>query len=150
LKPFEKGAPSLKVFLNSPLSHVAAQILNRKIKQILEDEGFICVMPQEILPPGPNTDAKEVFARNFELVKQCDIILSVLDAPGEGVIFELGVAHALGKPIIAFRSDRQGYHGKVVEGMWLTLPKSRKAKSLEELRGRLKHFRASGGILQNE
>lgn len=140
MKTMEKGASTLKVFLNSSLSHIAAQSLNLKIKRILKDEGFICVMPQEILPPGPNTDSKEVFVKNFELVKQSDIILSVLDSPGEGVIFELGVAYALGKPIIAFRSDRQDYLGKVVEGMWLTLPESKKAKNLKELRNRLKHF----------
>jgi nucleoside 2-deoxyribosyltransferase len=150
LGSIEKDAVPLKVFLNSPLSHIAAQTLNRKIKKILEEEGFICIMPQDILPPGRNTDPIEVFRQNFELVKRCDIVLSVLDAPGEGVIFELGVAHALGKPILAFRSDRQGYLGKVVEGMWLTLPESRKAKSLGELRSKLKHFRGVGGISLNE
>ena len=132
----------LKVFVNSSLSNIAAQKLNLKIKEILEEEGFICILPQEILPPGPKTDSKQVFRQNFEFVKQCDIVLSVLDAPGEGVIFELGVAHALRKPIVALRSDRQSYLGKVVEGFWLTLPKTRRARSLDELRSKLKHFRA--------
>lgn len=141
---------SLKVFLNSPLSHIAAQTLNRKIKKILEEEGFICIMPQDILPPGRNTDSIEVLRQNFELVKKCDIMLSILDAPGEGVIFELGVAYALGKPIFAFRSDRQSYLGKVVEGMWLSLPESRKAKSLDELKSKLRHFHEVGGISLNE
>ena len=142
MRPTEKNAMPLKVFLNSPLSHMAAQILNTKIKEILEEEGFICILPQNILPPGPNADPKKVFRRNVELVKKCDIVLSVLDAPGEGVIFELGVAHALNKPIVAFRSNGQSYLGKVIEGLWLTLPESQKATTLEELRNRLKHFRA--------
>lgn len=150
MRSMEKDVVPLKVFLNSPLSHIAAQTLNRKIKKILEEEGFICIMPQDILPPGRNTDSIEVLRQNFESVKQCDIMLSVLDAPGEGVIFELGVAYALDKPILAFRSDRQSYLGKVVEGMWLSLPESRKAKSLEELRSRLKHFHAIGGTSLNE
>lgn len=150
LKPVKKDVKLLKVFLNSPLSHIAAQTLNLKIKKILDEEGFICILPQDILPPGPNADSQEVFKQNFEFVKQCDIVLSVLDAPGEGVIFELGVAHALGKPIVAFRSDRQSYLGKVVEGLWLTLPEARKARSFDELRSKLKHFRAFGEVLHDE
>lgn len=141
MKSSEKNAIQLKIFLNSPLSHMAAQILNTKIKEIIEEEGFTCILPQDILPLGPNTDPKEVFRQNVEFLKKCDIVLSVLDAPGEGVIFELGVAHALKKPIIAFRSNGQNYLGKVIEGLWLTLPESQKATNLKELRNRLKCFR---------
>lgn len=146
MKPIEKNAKRLEIFLNSPLSHVAARILNNKIKEILEEEGFTCILPQSILPPGPSADPKEVLKRNVESVKKCDIVLSVLDAPGEGVIFELGVAHALNKPVIAFRSNGQSYLGKVIEGLWLTLPQSQKATNLEELRHRLKHFRTVGSV----
>jgi nucleoside 2-deoxyribosyltransferase len=146
MRPIKKDAIRLKVFLNSTLSHIAAQILNTEIKEIIEEEGFTCILPQNILPPGTNADPKEVFRRNVEFVKKCDIVLSVLDAPGEGVIFELGVAHALNKPVIAFRSNRQSYLGKVIEGLWLTLPESRKATNLEELRERLKHFHEVGGV----
>jgi nucleoside 2-deoxyribosyltransferase len=142
MESIKKNVTPLKVFLNSPLSYVAAQILNMKIKEILEEEGFSCICPQEILPPGANTDPKEIFRQNVKLVKQCDIVLSVLDAPGEGVIFELGVAHALGKPILAFRSNKQSYLGKVIEGLWAELPESRKAETLDELRNKLKHLRA--------
>jgi len=146
MRLIERNALKLKVFLNSPLSHIAAQILNSKIRQIVEEEGFICVLPQDILPPSSNADPKEVFRRNVEFVKECDVVLSVLDAPGEGVIFELGVAHALNKPIVAFRSNGQSYLGKVIEGLWLTLPASHKAMTLDELRNRLKHFRTGGGV----
>jgi len=139
----KKNAVPLKVFLNAPLSHIAAQFLNTKIKEILEEEGFTCLCPQDILPPKANTDPKEIFRRNVELVEQCDLVLSVLDEPGEGVIFELGFAYALGKPIFAFRSNGQSYLGKVVEGLWIELPESQKAKTLDELRSRLKHLRAN-------
>lgn len=150
MRTSEKNVKPLKVFLNSSLSHIAAQILNRKIKEILEEEGFTCILPQDILPPEPGTDPKEVFRQNVEFIKQCDIVLSVLDAPGEGVIFELGVAYVSGKPIIAFRSDKQSYLGKVIEGFWLTLPKSRKATTLEELRSTLKHFHVLRSVEHDE
>jgi len=143
MKSVEKRCTSPKVFINSPLSHIGAQILNNEIKKILVREGFDCILPQEILPPGPNAGAREVFEVNLKLLEQCDTVLSVLDAPGEGVIFELGVAAALGKPVVAFRSDKQRYLGKVVEGFWLSLPKSQKAESLEELRCKLREYRNS-------
>ncbi len=129
------------VFLNSPLSNLASQLLNIKIRNILEDEGYSCILPQKILPPTLSADPEKVFRQNVEFVKECDIVLSVLDAPGEGVIFELGVAHALGKPIIAFRSNGQSYLGKVIEGLWLVLPESQKATSLNELKNKLRTFR---------
>lgn len=122
------------VFLNAPLSHIAAQLLNEQIKSLLEEEGFECIFPQQILPPGPETSPIEVFRQNAKFVKDCDVVLSVLDAPGEGVFFELGLAYALGKPIIVFRSDRQNYLGKVIEGLWQMMPDLRKASNLEELR----------------
>ncbi len=128
---------SPKVFLNSPLSHIAAQMLNSEIKRILVEEGFNCILSQDQLPPVPETDPLDVFTRNIELVNECDIVLTVLDSPGEGVVFELGIAYALRKPILAFRSDKQGYLGKVLEGLWRILPTSRRATTLEELRTRL-------------
>lgn len=143
VRPNKKKVASPKVFLNAPLSDTVAQNMNIKIKKILEEEGFICILPQEILPPGTNVDPKEVLRRNVELVKKCDIVLSLLDAPGEGVIFELGLAHALGKRIVAFRSNKVCFHGKVVEGLWSKLPESRKAMTLDELRSKLKRLRAN-------
>lgn len=132
----------VRVFLNAPLSYIAAQILNTNIKKILEEEGFNCIFPQEILPPGTDVDPVQVFTQNTNFVKKCDVVLSVLDAPGEGVLFELGFAYALRKPIIAFRSN-DGYLGKVIEGLWKELPQNQKATTLEELRCKLRDFRSN-------
>jgi len=129
-----------RVFLNSTLYELAAQDLNKKLRDLVEGEGFSCLLPQEILPPGPMAEPVAVLHLNWKLVRSCDVVLSVLDSPGEGVLFELGVAYALRKPIVAFRSDSASYLGKVVEGLWLTLPPSRKASSLDELRMALRRF----------
>jgi len=134
-----KKMPS--VFLNAPLSHIASQLFNEQIKSLLEEEGFKCIFPQQMLPPGPETSPIEVFRQNAKFVKDCDVVLSVLDAPGEGVFFELGLAYALGKPIIVFRSDRQNYLGKVVEGLWQMMPDLRKASNLEELRHAVRYLK---------
>jgi nucleoside 2-deoxyribosyltransferase len=115
-----------------------------RVHDIVEEEGFRCDLPQEILPPGPSADPIKVLRLNSKLVRSCDVVLSILDSPGEGVFFELGAAYALGKPIVAFRSQTNDHLGKVVEGVWLTLPQSRKATSLDELRFALRRLRRKG------
>ena len=123
-----------RVFFNAPLSSLAERLFNEELKRVLEEEGFECIMPQEILPPGPNTDPIKILRNNQQLMESSDIVLSVLDKPGEGVIFELGVAFAIGKPIVIFRSDEQDYLGKVVEGIYELMPEDRKAGNPQELR----------------
>jgi len=133
-----KGKRKLIVFLNSPLADLAAQTVNLQIKNIVEEAGFDCIFPQEILPPGPEADPLTVLRLNLEFIRRSDLVLSVLDSPGEGVFFELGVAYALQKTILAFRSRPGSYLGKVIEGLWQSLPEIQKADSLGVLKSRLK------------
>lgn len=91
-----------RIFLNASLSSLDKRLFNERLKRIVTREGCECLLPQEILPPGQNIDDVEILENNKRLIESSDIVLSVLDEPGEGVIFELGVAFALGKPIVIF------------------------------------------------
>jgi len=129
-----------KIFLNAPLSSLAEQKLNQEIERLITAHGFSCYTPQEILPPGTGVGASEIVKSNIDALNQCDIILSVLDKPGLGVIFELAYAYAKDKEIILLRTDKQDYLGKIIEGFWERMPEERRAKSLadlEEILGRL-------------
>lgn len=128
-----------RIFLNASLSSQAERLFNRRLKRILTQEGFECLLPQEILRPGKNVDSVQILKNNVRFIKSCDILLAVLDKPGEGVIFELGVAFALNKPIIVFRSEEQDYLGQIIEGLYKTIPKDRKATNVKELRSVLKN-----------
>ncbi len=123
-----------RVFLNASLSSLGERLFNEKLKRIIVEEGFECALPQEILPPAKNLEAVKTLTNNRHLIESSDVVLSVLDKPGEGVIFELGVAFALGKPIIIFRTDEQDYLGKVVEGVYELTPEDKKTGNLQELR----------------
>lgn len=123
-----------RIFLNASLSLPWERLLNKRLKRILIEAGFECLLPQEILPPGRNIDEVEILKNNQRLIESSDVVLSVLDKPGEGVIFELGVAFALGKAIIVFRSSEEDNLGKIIEGIYKLLPKDRKARNLRELR----------------
>lgn len=123
-----------RVFLNASLSSARARIFNERLKRIVTEEGLECLLPQEILPPGRNIDEVEILKTNQRLIESSDIVLSVLDKPGEGVVFELGVAFTLGKPIIIFRSSEEDNLGKIIEGVYKLLPEDSKAGNLRELR----------------
>jgi len=129
------------VFVSSPLSKITDQVLNLKIQEVLEKEGFTCILPQIVLPPNSKIASRKIFNVNVALIKRCDVVLAILDQPGEGVLFELGVADALGKQILVLRGKKHRYLGKVVEGFLSTLPKSSKASSLDELRVKIRRFR---------
>jgi nucleoside 2-deoxyribosyltransferase len=124
----------IRCFLSSPLSTLAEQNLNATIASIIRSCGYDCYVPQENLPPGGGASPTAVLQHNIEAVTASDLILSVLDKPGSGVVFELAYAFALRKPIVVFRSDKQDYLGKVLEGFWSITPATCKATSLEELR----------------
>lgn len=125
------------VFINASLSSLAERAFNAEIEKVTKELGFQCYLPQAALPPEKDVRARNVFLENMEAIAECDILLSVLDKPGLGVVFELGYAKAMGKDIIAFRSDEQDYLGKVVEGLWEGLPDDCKARTLDELRFQL-------------
>ncbi|MCK4386420.1 MAG: nucleoside 2-deoxyribosyltransferase [candidate division Zixibacteria bacterium] len=135
-----------KIFVNAPLSTLAEQQLNKEITKIVKELGFEIYLPQEVIPPGTNASAKRVFEANLQAVKDGDIVLSVLDKPGLGVIFELAYALALKKSVILFRSDKQDYLGKIIEGLWGSFEEKNKAQTLEKLKKILKTY--SGGEKQ--
>lgn len=126
--------------MNSSLSSLAEQLLNSKIANILIDLGYSVYLPQEIIPPNKNSSSIDIFNANLIAIKNCDIVLSILDKPGLGVAFELGFAISINKPTILFRSDVQDYLGKIMEGLWELTDINFKASSLEELRLVMKKF----------
>lgn len=127
-----------KIFLNAAMSSLAEQKLNKEIKQLIINSGFDCYTPQEILPLGTEVSSSEILKSNIDALNECDTTLCVLDKPGLGVIFELAYAYAKNKEIILFRTDKQDYLGKIIEGFWEEGPEKRKARSLCELEDILK------------
>jgi len=130
-----------RIFINAPLSTLAEQQFNEEIAQIMTDLGFEFYLPQEAIPPANSTSATSIFEANLQAVKNCDIVLSILDKPGLGVIFELAYALAINKPVILFRSDKQDYLGKVIEGLWEKHDPKNKSRTLEQLKRILKTYK---------
>lgn len=124
----------MKVFVNAALSTLAEQRLNEEFISVLRECDLEYYLPQAELPPDSDVSSLEVLRANSNAVRAADVILSILDKPGHGVVFELGYAMALGKRIIAFRTDSQDYLGKILEGVWEGLEPGSRVSSLPALK----------------
>ncbi len=52
---------------------------------------------------------KEIFDNDVRAIKECDILLALLDGrvPDEGMCIELGIACALGKKCVGYKTDQR-------------------------------------------
>ena len=104
------------VYIGAPLFNEMERKRNRKVKEFLENLGFDVYFPQE--KAGVSYDLvqkgfdkgqvrRKTFDSDIEGIRQCDIFLCLLDGrvPDEGTCVELGIAYALGKECIAYKTD---------------------------------------------
>ncbi len=132
--PASEGRRRLRFFINSSLSSLAEQRLNAELADVVEQASHSVYLPQRELPLGTRASPAEILEANSAAVRASDAVLVVLDKPGLGVAFELGVAFAVKKRIVLFRTDTQDYLGKILEGLWQSHERDLRATSVEELR----------------
>ena len=92
------------VFLSAALFSTAERDYNRRLAADLRSAGFQVFVPQEI---DHQTTQDEVFQQIVAAIGRSDLILAVIDGPDvdSGVSWEIGYAHAKGKPIVGLRTD---------------------------------------------
>ena len=79
--------------------------------------------------------------RNREGVRGSAIFLLIAEGAGAGVYYELGLAEALGKAIVAFGAPPLADIGAVPVGRWSFIPEGRRAGSLPQLQALLLSLR---------
>ena len=141
----------MRVYIAASLSNEAERVFNLHLRDFIRSEGFDTYLPQEdggLLSDLINTNVSEdeirenLFKRDYQEIKNCDIILCLLDGRiiDEGVCFELGAAYALGKDCFAFKTDSRsslrGHDNLMVEGSLRSI-----SKSWDELRDNLKAYK---------
>lgn len=82
-----------------------------QVRQRAQMYGFLCLTPEETsvaedAPNGP-ASARRIFAANCEMVRRADLVVANLAAfrgfePDSGTLFEVGMAYALGTPVILY------------------------------------------------
>lgn len=106
----------MKVYIAGPLFNESERVLNKKLRRLISACGFETYLPQEDggiafdeIRQGGNAEKirKRVFDNDLKEINNCDIIVCVLDGrvPDEGMCVELGIAYALGRRCIGYKTD---------------------------------------------
>lgn len=102
----------MRVYLAAPLFTQVERAWNRAFAAALtrRDPKIDVTLPQDFRPGGRFNDPRAygaLFRRCLDAVEEADVVLAVLDGPDadSGVAFEMGYAHARGKPVLGLRTD---------------------------------------------
>lgn len=105
----------LRLYFAAPLFSAPERKFNEELVTVLS-ECFDVYLPQRdgalmvnLIAAGSSPEAARLFVFNadIEAIKDCDVLLAVLDGPAvdDGVSFEIGVAFTLSKPCIGLSTD---------------------------------------------
>lgn len=103
-----------RIYFAGPLFCAAEREFNLKVTDMFEKAGYSVFLPQrdgilaaELEGLSDSEKVKVVFKKDTDEVKKSDILFMVLDGrvPDEGACAELGMAYAMGKVCIGFKTD---------------------------------------------
>ena len=106
-----------KIYFAAPLFNEMELKRNEEYTRLLEEWGYEVYLPQreaglsaQILKDESKDKLeinKRIFNTDLNGIKNCDILIFFLDGrvPDEGACVELGIAYALGKKCIGYKTD---------------------------------------------
>lgn len=121
----------MRAYLAAPLCSEAEREFNLRLRSFVQSIGIETYLPQEdgghlssLVSQGLDEDLarSRLFDADMQALAECDMCIALLDGrvPDEGVCFELGVAHSLGKRCVGFKTDsRSAIRGRdnlMIEG----------------------------------
>ncbi|MCT8335991.1 nucleoside 2-deoxyribosyltransferase [Methanoculleus sp. Afa-1] len=106
-----------RVYLAAPLFTEAEQTYNLALRDLLEAHLFDVYLPQAVGDTSHTRCREEhqaIFAQHIAVLHDVDIVVAVIDGADadSGTSWEMGYAYALGKRVVALRTDFRiaGYH----------------------------------------
>ncbi len=109
-----------RVYLAGPLFSEAEQAYNLALRDLLEAHLFDVYLPQEVGDTSHTRCSEEhqaIFAQHLMALRDADIVVAVIDGADadSGTSWEMGYAYALGRRIVALRTDFRavGHHERV-------------------------------------
>jgi nucleoside 2-deoxyribosyltransferase len=109
-----------RTYLAAPLFSEAEQAYNLILRDLLEQHLFDVYLPQDVGDTSHTRCREEhaaIFAQHIQALQDADIVVAVIDGADadSGTSWEMGYAYALGKRVIALRTDFRiaGHHERV-------------------------------------
>lgn len=98
------------VYLAAPLFSESERLYNKTIANLLRDNFFSVYLPQETGDDSGDRDQSEqkrMFLQHVAALEKIDFVVAIIDGADadSGTSWEMGYAHAQGKPVIALRTD---------------------------------------------
>ena len=110
----------MRLYVAGPLFTQAERAWNRRLADALVASGHSVFLPQAEVQSITSLEADAIFRTCSDGVRTADALVAILDGPDpdSGTCFECGLAYALGRPIVAVRTDFRG-GGDAVPGQKL-------------------------------
>ena len=112
-----------RIYLAAPLFSEAEREYNRIIAALLKENFFDVYLPQDTGDTHAERGEQEhfqIFEQNKKALQDADLVVAIIDGADadSGTAWEMGYATALGKPVIAIRTDfRRVGHEELVNLM---------------------------------
>lgn len=99
-----------RIYLAAPLFSEAEQAYNLVLHDLLEQQLFDVYLPQRVGDTSHTRCQEEhqaIFARHLQALQEADLVVAVIDGADadSGTSWEMGYACALGKRVVALRTD---------------------------------------------
>lgn len=99
-----------RIYLAAPLFSEAERVYNRVIAEQLTENFFDVYVPQNTGDTHAERGEQEhfwIFEQNKKALQDADLVVAIIDGADadSGTAWEMGYAAALGKPVIALRTD---------------------------------------------
>ncbi len=131
-----------RIFLAGPLFSEAERNYNASIATRLRSEGFEVWLAQEkgIVKQGTSAEKEYLFKEDLEGLRGSEVILAILDGTDvdAGTAFELGYAHALGKPLYGLKTDYRSFSPVENVNLMIEVPVRQIFRNLDEFIAALK------------
>jgi hypothetical protein len=108
-----KGGVVRKVYLAGPFFTLGELWVVEQARRSLLDMGLDVFSPYHDVGPG---EAADVVPKDIDGIRECDLILAIMDGTDAGTVFEVGFAHSEGMPVIVYAENETGENCKMMVG----------------------------------
>lgn len=115
LHPYEDGKK--RVYMAGPLFNEGDRYTNQRNSDALRSAGCTTFLPQEIVITNESSELVKAgcFYMDLKAIRECDLLLANCNGIeiDSGTAAEIGLAYALGKRMLVYKSDVRNYYNEL-------------------------------------